>query len=73
MFGELGNLLLKILDPLPLSQRGVEELVELRLKVTYPILRHLKLKHAEFSVVEDALGGAQLGALLVQPLHILFD
>ena len=66
-------MLLKILDPLPLRQRRVEELVELRLEVANPILRHLKLKHAEFSVVEDALGGAQLGALLVQPLHILFD
>ena len=66
-------MLLKILDPLPLRQRGVEELVELRLKVANPILRHLKLKQAEFSIVEDALGGAQLGALLVQPLHILFD
>ena len=66
-------MLLKILDPLPLRQRRVEELVELRLEVANPILRHLKLKHAEFSVVEDAFGGAQLGALLVQPLHILFD
>ena len=73
MFGELGNLLLEILDPLPLRQRGVEEFVELCLEIANPILRHLKLKHAEFSVVEDALGGAQLGALLVQTLHILFD
>ena len=71
--GQFADFGLEVLDPLPLVQGRLKQFVKLGFKIADPILGHLELKYAEFSVIKDALGRAQFGTLLRQTLHVLFD